>query len=181
MVGKIVRVILLFAAGLWVCGAVVLVAARVASAAECGPPPWPPAGKPVVRIEPGDIRALSEVIYGEGRGESLCGQMAIGFVVLNRMRRDPKTWGGTVAQVVAAPNQFSSFGKTDPNLKRMKRADESEHSFYFAQQAAMAVLGGAADFTMGATHFHHVGMDPYPKWAARLTRVARVGAHVFYK
>lgn len=145
----------------------------------CGAPPWPPAAKPIVVLEPGDIRALAEVIYGEARGEGWCGQIAVGSVVVNRLKKDPKRWGATVAQVVNKPNQFSSFGKTDPNLKRMKRADESEHAFFMANLAAIAVLSGAADPTGGAVYFHHRNMTP--NWAPGTTVTAIIGAHVYRK
>jgi spore germination cell wall hydrolase CwlJ-like protein len=146
---------------------------------RCAAPPWPPTFKPIVTLEPGDIRALAEVIYGEGRGESWCGQVAIGWVVVNRIKANPKTWGATVDQVVTKPNQFSSFGKTDPNLKRMKRADESEHAFFMANAAALSVLSGAPDPTGGATYFHHRNM--VPDWAPRTVVTQRIGDHVFRK
>ena len=156
-----------------------LLVPTLAGAAECQPPPWPPTVRPIVDLEPGDLRALTEAIYGEARGENWCGQMAVGWVILNRMIKDPKTWGATIHQVVTKPNQFSSFGRKDPNLKRMKKADESEDAFYMANQAALAILGGAADPTEGATYFHHKNM--LPNWAGQTVVTARIGAHVYRK
>jgi N-acetylmuramoyl-L-alanine amidase len=161
-------------------GAMLAALAIPALAAEqCPAPPWPPTVRPVVDLEPGDIRALSEAIWGEARGEGWCGQMAVGWVILNRMIQDPKTWGATIHQVVTKPNQFSSFGRKDPNSKKMKRADESLDSFYMAQQAALAVLGGAADPTGGAVYFHHRNM--LPGWARHTVVTARIGLHIYRK
>jgi N-acetylmuramoyl-L-alanine amidase len=160
--------------------AIVVGAVRMAHAEiRCAAPPWPPVFRPVITLEPGDIRALAEVIYGEARGESWCGQVAIGWVVVNRIKVDPKTWGATVAQVVNKPNQFSAFGKADPNLKRMKRADESEHAFFTASMAALSVLSGAPDPTGGATYFHTRGI--LPDWARTTVVTQRIGDHVFRK
>jgi spore germination cell wall hydrolase CwlJ-like protein len=167
-------------ASVWLAAALIaLLTGGTARADQCPAPPWPPTVRPIVDLVAGDVRSLTEAIYGEARGESWCGQIAVGWVILNRMIQNPKEWGATVTQVVNKPHQFSPFGKKNPNLRKMKRADESEDAFYMAQQAAYAVLGGAADPTGGATYFHHRNI--LPNWASQTVVTARIGAHVYRK
>lgn len=147
------------------------------AAVTCAAPPWPPVARPVVKLLPGDVRALSEVIFGEGRGDGWCGMIGIGTVVLNRIRTNPKYFGATITQVTQKPNAFSSFGKADPNLRLMKKADESDPAFFLAQLAALAVLAGAPDPTGGAVYFHH--RDMMPEWGPRTIETARIGSHIY--
>lgn len=160
------------ALGLWIM-------TKPARAAEaCPTVVWPKLGAPIVKLQPGDLRALAGVGWGEARGEGFCAMLAVQAVVINRVRTAPKTFGATVSQVLGKPNQFSIFGKRDPNRAKVAGLDERDPLFLAATLAALAALSGV-DPTSGAVYFHH--RDMVPDWASRTVVSARIGSHVFRK
>lgn len=54
-----------------------------------------------------DVQAMAQVIYHEARGETEAGKVAVGQVVLNRVR--DKRFPNTVYQVIWQPKQFSNM------------------------------------------------------------------------
>lgn len=166
----------------WVVLGLVLVVVRcsgpAASAETCPAVVWPKLGPPIVKLQPGDLRALAGVGWGEARGEGFCSMLAVQAVVINRMRTAPKTFGATVSQVLGKPNQFSIFGKHDPNRAKVAGLDERDPLFLAATLAALAALSGV-DPTGSAVYFHH--RDMLPSWAPGTVVTARIGSHVFRK
>lgn len=53
------------------------------------------------------VQELANVIYHEARGESLAGQIAVGYVVLNRV--EDKRFPNTIKGVVWQRHQFSNI------------------------------------------------------------------------
>lgn len=131
------------------------------------------------RLVKGDLRDLSRTIWAEARGESLCGQIAVGFVALNRTIQDPATWGTTVSAVVRKPDQFTPWsGKA--SRARLMALDTSDPSYLTATLAASLVLSGAVqDPTQGALWFHTLSMVP-PRWARNAGKPVVLGSHLFY-
>jgi N-acetylmuramoyl-L-alanine amidase len=62
----------------------------------------------------GDLYLLAQLVYGEGRGESYTGQVAIAAVVLNRVK-SPK-YPNTIAGVIYQPGAFSVVDDGQINL-----------------------------------------------------------------
>ncbi len=60
-----------------------------------------------------DLEALFLTIYGEGRGEPVEGQIAIGNVIKNRLSRAPLNT--TYKDICLADKQFSCWNENDPN------------------------------------------------------------------
>lgn len=116
---------------------------------------------------PSETECLSKVIYFEARGEPVEGQIAVGQVVLNRVRS--RLYPNGICQVIEQQNQFApQIQITEP------------HSYHQARQIARWVLSGAPDSSNGATHF----FNPHqanPNWAAAYTLTASIGDHEFYK
>lgn len=170
---------------LWIFAAV-LIYIGIAVVLACSPPahaavgchPPDPEARPVIRLAAGELRTLARLAWGEGRSEGYCGMVAISAVVINRMQRNPKTFGATVTQVINKPYAFSSFGKTDPNRLKMAKIDESDEHYLRATLAALAAVAGQ-DPTGGGLYFHAVGSRP--SWAARMVVSARIGQHVFMR
>lgn len=157
--------------------AVMLAQNRPANAAiGCRPPD--PEAQPVIRLAAGELRTLARLAWGEGRSEGYCGMVAISAVVINRMQRNPKTFGATVTQVINKPYAFSSFGKSDPNRLKMAKIDESDEHYLRATLAALAAITGQ-DPTAGGLYFHAVGSRP--GWAAGMVVSARIGQHIFMR
>lgn len=118
-----------------------------------------------------ELRCLAGAIYFEARGESLAGQLAVGNVVINRAEsgRFPASYCGVVYQ----PSQFSFVrGHAMPRI--------SEDTRDWRQAVAIAQIADSGSWdspAKGALFFHASRVSP--NW--RLTRLARVDNHVFYR
>lgn len=120
---------------------------------------------------PGDLKCLAGAIYFEAKGESLAGQLAVGRVVVNRSRsgRFPDSYCGVVYQ----PSQFSFVrGKSMPPINTRSRDWREAVAI-----ARIAHDGSWQSPVEGALFFHAAHVSP--RW--RLTRMARVDGHVFYR
>jgi len=125
--------------------------------------------------EPGELskqmRCLAGAIYFESKSESLEGQYAVGRVIIARTqsKRYPSTYCGVVYQ----RSQFSFVrGGSMPAINTTSRD--------WREAVAIARLSHAGEWTSpveGAMSFHAARVSP--GW--RLTRVARLGNHVFYR
>lgn len=118
-----------------------------------------------------EMRCLAGAIYFEARGESLEGQLAVGRVIVNRANsgRFPSSYCGVVYQ----RSQFSFI-----RGNAMPKARENTESWRRAVAIAhIAVDGSWKSTAQGALFFHATSVSP--GW--RLTRVARVDNHVFYR
>ena len=115
-----------------------------------------------------DLFWLSRIIYAESGNQSLKGKMAVGNVVMNRVKHP--TWPGTIYGVIAQKNQFSTFrgGKLanrNPNAESVV--------------AAKLVLDGGVVSEVRNAYFFDTFLRN--SWAARNKRVvAEIGAHRFY-
>lgn len=118
-----------------------------------------------------ELECLAGAIYFEAKSESLEGQLAVGRVVINRARsgRFPSSYCGVVFQ----RSQFSFVrGNAMPPINRASRD--------WQEAVAIAKIANANAYPSpaeGALFFHATRVSP--NW--RLTKVARVDNHVFYR
>jgi len=93
-----------------------------------------------------DLALLASIIYCEAGGESYEGQLAVGAVVMNRVKSG--SFPNTISGVIYQSGQFSpaSSGK----LSRVLSNESATSSCY---QAAQAAINGE-DNTGGALYFH---------------------------
>ena len=112
-----------------------------------------------------EVELLARVIHGEARGENFEGQVAVGAVVLNRLKdpRFPKTIGGVV-------NQAGAF--TAVADKQIKLAPNDQ-----AYKAAEAAFAGQ-DPTSGALFYFNPRLAT-DRWITTRTVVKRIGNHTF--
>jgi len=118
-----------------------------------------------------EMRCLAGAIYFEARGETQEGQLAVGRVIINRSEsgRFPASYCGVVYQ----PGQFSFVqGKHMPSIREAS-ADWRE-ALAIARIAVEESWKSPAE---DALYFHAKRVSP--KW--RLTRVAQVDDHIFYR
>ena len=123
--------------------------------------------------EPGsrELECLAGAIYFEAKSESLKGQLAVGHVVANRAAsgRFPSSYCGVVYQ----RNQFSFVrGGSMPRIAR------SHIQWKNAVAIAKIVDRKLAPTPVSKALFFHATRVS-PRW--RLTRVATLGNHVFYR
>jgi spore germination cell wall hydrolase CwlJ-like protein len=118
-----------------------------------------------------EMRCLAGAIYFEARGETLEGQLAVGRVIVNRAKsgRFPTSYCGVVYQ----PSQFSFIrGRSMPSVR------EGSAGWHEAVAVAqIAAEGSWKSRAKGALFFHAARVSP--NW--RLTRLAQVDNHVFYR
>jgi len=118
-----------------------------------------------------ELNCLAAAIYHEAKGETLNGQLAVGRVIVARSKsgRFPDSYCGVVFQ----PSQFSFVrGNSLPGGARNAR--QWKNAVAVAQ---IAHEGSWRSPVEGALFFHAAYVSP--GW--RLTRMARVDNHVFYR
>lgn len=109
---------------------------------------------------------LAKMIYAEARGESFEGQVAVGAVIMNRIKSG--IFPSTIIGVIYQPNAFEAvengeFFNHDPNLEAFKAAD--------------AAIAGW-DPTGGALYYFNPATSTSPWiWSLRITNV--IGHHWF--
>ena len=119
-----------------------------------------------------DVRVMALNMYHEARGEGRKGMLAVGWVVLNRMA--DRAYPATVTAVVYQGCQFSWV--CDGRSDRPRDA----RSWRRAMQLAKDLLSApVADPTHGALWYHATYVRR-PNLGAPATRVAKIGAHLFY-
>jgi spore germination cell wall hydrolase CwlJ-like protein len=129
-------------------------------------------------VPPEALRCLALAVYFEARGESVEGQAAVAHVVVNRAREAGFPEG--VCQVVQQggeqrPCQFGWY--CDGRSDRPRAGRLWETSLDVAQEV---LAGRLEDPTDGALYFVRRRAKK-PSWTHRLTRVAHIGGHVFYR
>jgi Cell Wall Hydrolase len=123
------------------------------------------------------LTCMTQAVYYEAAFEPLQGRRAVAQVVLNRMRHPafPKSVCGVVYQGSTAPVCQFSF-TCDGSLNRVPQAG----AWAAAEAVARAALSGVVESSVGsATHYHASYVSPY--WAPKLTKLAQIGAHIFYR
>lgn len=127
-----------------------------------------------------EIDLLAKTIYGEARGESFLGKIAVGFVPMNRLAAGGR-FGNTLYDVILRPKQFSCWNMEDVNLKAIAMAFDSASMAQCRAAAVIAYFGLQEDPTKGSDHYHGSWMPQPPSWAKEMTFKVAVGSHLFYK
>lgn len=118
-----------------------------------------------------ELNCLAGAIYFEAKSETLAGQLAVGRVIVARSKsgRFPNSYCGVVFQ----RSQFSFVrGNAIPAVPRNSRGWKNA-----VAMAQIAHSGAWQSPVEGALYFHAARVSP--GW--RLTRLARVDNHVFYR
>ena len=123
------------------------------------------------------LLCLTQAVYYEAGFEPMTGRRAVAQVVLNRMRHPafPKSVCGVVYQGSSSPVCQFSF-VCDGSLYRAPAAGAWKQ----AQDVAREALDGYVERSVGsATHYHADYVAP--RWAPMLTKISKLGAHIFYR
>ncbi len=134
---------------------------------------------------PEDMGCLVEAIYFEGRSESTSGMLAIGIVILNRVRSDnyPNTicdvvheghyWEGNPVKYKCA---FTYWCDGKPERYNNIRALAKVQEVVILLMDGVTIEG--IDF---ATHYHANYVSPYWAYSEDFIYVGRIGRHLFYE
>jgi spore germination cell wall hydrolase CwlJ-like protein len=123
------------------------------------------------------LRCLTQAVYYEAGFEPMEGRQAVAQVILNRMRHPayPNSVCGVVYQGSSRPGCQFSF-TCDGSLHRAP----DPKSWAVARDVAAQALSGKVTSSVGmATHYHANYVSPY--WAPKLTKISKIGAHIFYR
>ncbi|MBM7855601.1 N-acetylmuramoyl-L-alanine amidase [Desulfohalotomaculum tongense] len=122
-----------------------------------------------VNISLEEVDLLARLIHAEARGESFVGKVAVGAVILNRLKSP--YFPHTIKEVIMQKNhrvyQFSPVGDGSINLKPDKSS----------KLAAIQALKGD-DPTNGALFFYNPNASS-DTWIRTLPVITRIGNHVF--
>lgn len=113
-----------------------------------------------------DLELLARLIFAEARSEPYEGKVAVGAVVLNRIKSGK--FPHTIKEVIYAPGQFTCVVNGQINLT----PDAS------AYQAARDALAGK-DPSNGALFFYNPKTAKNMDWFRTLHTTAVIGGHVF--
>ena len=157
-------------------------AAAVNDATPFSTAPNPAAAPFVLRADLEDraraVDCLTQAIYYEAGFEPVEGERAVAQVVLNRLRHPifPKTVCGVVYQGAQLTTGCQFSFTCDGSLGRPPVAWAWRQARDIAEQA----LNGSVEAKVGgATHYHTRAVVPW--WAPTVTKVAQIGAHIFYR
>lgn len=123
------------------------------------------------------LLCLTQAVYYEAGFEPVEGRRAVAQVILNRMRHPafPKSVCGVVYQRNSTPVCQFTF-VCDGSLYRRPAAA----AWQVAEKVARAALAGHVEASVGsATHYHADYVAP--RWAPLLTKISKLGSHIFYR
>ena len=114
-----------------------------------------------------DVNLLARLIYGEARGESYVGQVAVGAVVMNRIRSSsfPNTMSGVIYQ------RYAFTAVDDGQINLIPNAT--------AKKAAKDAMNGW-DPTYGAIYYYNP-KTATSSWIFSRKTTVTIGNHVFAK
>lgn len=126
---------------------------------------------------------LAMAVYFEARSETTLGQFAVATVILNRVKSPhyPSTVCGVVYQGASRPNacqfSFACDGKSD--------LPEAGRAWQKALAVSTLALSGEKEIESEelqrfstATHYHTDYVEPV--WSKSLSRLTKIGRHIFY-
>lgn len=130
------------------------------------------------------LTLLAATIFLEAQGEPDDGQLAVGYVVMNRSTK----WKQTVTVACLTPQQFSCWN-ADYRVRAGARLHTADVSTIPCWKAAAAALWGLLpDPTAGATHYLNVDATRklrgghLPSWAERMISAGptlQISRHTF--
>jgi spore germination cell wall hydrolase CwlJ-like protein len=125
---------------------------------------------------------LTTAVYFEARSESMVGQLAVATVILNRVKASnshPSICGVVyrgASHLNACQFSFACDGK--PNFVDDARAWKMAYDMTELALANDGKTDKPLQILATATNYHTDYVDPY--WSKSLTRLTKIGHHIFY-
>ena len=122
-----------------------------------------------------EANCIAVAVYHEARGESLEGQLAVAKVIMNRASsgKYPASW----CSVVKQPWQFSFV---NPRTGNMPGVDQASAAWRKALGVTRLAVANAVSSVPADCLWYHADYVA-PSWGRRLTKVDKIGAHIFYR
>ena len=128
-----------------------------------------------------DLEIAARTVWGEGRGESWEGKIAIAFTLINRWREDRGQFArdDTLATACLRHVQFTAWNMGDPNFEKLHEVQWNDASLRECLKAVLHALDHPGDDpTAGARHYHAKSVKP--SWIKGHRPSAEIGGHLFY-
>lgn len=138
---------------------------------------------PVVKkIPTDDLQCMAENIYYEASNQSYAGKIAVGQVVLNRVKAPgfPQTVCGVIWE--GSQNIRTTACQFSWTCAPREKVNTSSTGWAQSMKAAKELLtkkDAVIDITEGALNYHADYVNP--SWSKRLLFVAKIDQHLFYK
>ena len=132
-----------------------------------------------VKLSAYDKAVLVKTAWGETRGESSLGRMAVVHVILNRIYTDNREFKSykSIAQVCLKKYQFSCW--LDKITMRHIKVDDTFKDVKADVNAAIRAYEHGIDYSNGAL-FYFSDIIDVPKWASSYNQVNKIGLHNFF-
>jgi N-acetylmuramoyl-L-alanine amidase len=131
-----------------------------------------------------DCQLMGLTIYGEARGESTQGRIAVGSVILERVKRGG-WFGKTIKTVILLPYQFSCFLQNDPNYKKLLNISNNwetcinnDNALKECYDVSCALIEGRVQPNIIATHYKTNNCKA--SWENKMRKVGVIGNHSFF-
>ena len=124
------------------------------------------------------MSCLAEALYFEARGEPIKGQLAVGEVILNRVKdtRYPSSICKVVNQGTGRRFACQFTYTCDGKLEAVHERKPYEMALKIAK---ILMTTHEGKLTRGSTHYHSNYVNP--EWSKKFERVAKFGRHIFYR
>lgn len=120
-------------------------------------------------------RKMAEAIYFEARGEGYKGMVAVGNVIMNRVKSP--YFKDTIHEVVHRPYQFSYVREV--KNKKIKEPPAYRTALFVAYRV---INGLEKDITKGATHYvAKKRLKRIPRWMKEYEKTVAINEHTFYR
>lgn len=143
-----------------------------------------------MNIRSEDILAMARTLWGEARGETREGQIAVAWTIRNRAE-NPGWWSrkrgdgipdDTIEAVCLAPSQYSCWWDGQAKKVRSQTKESLGNIYKLAEEILSDKI---LDNTNGANHYHTIARPAYaskwpPEWTKNKNGVT-IGRHIFYK
>lgn len=130
------------------------------------------------------LRIAAETVWGEARGESYEGKLAVAWVIRRRVD-EPAWWGRDVVSVCCHEWQFSCRNANDPNAAKLAKVPDDDPAYVECLRAVEeAFLGEPHENPTasigGASHYKVVGTTAMWDDAASKLPSITIGRHIFF-
>ncbi|GHC71242.1 cell wall hydrolase [Limoniibacter endophyticus] len=124
-------------------------------------------------------KCLATAIYFEARSEPKLGQAAVAQVVLNRVRNP--AYPNTICGVVYQNDDWLNRCQFSFACEGRKKVVYDRKRYKLAEEIALAVTSGAIFIPEVGSSTHYHATYVRPKWAPTMTRLTKIGLHIFYR
>jgi spore germination cell wall hydrolase CwlJ-like protein len=131
-----------------------------------------------LRRQVAEHQCLARAIYFEARSESEIGRLAVARVILNRVQSP--FYPDTICDVVyqnAERRNACQFSFTCDGLSDRPRQGKAWQN---ARALASQAMAGDGEVHAIATATHYHADYVLPKWTGAMTRLVKIGRHIFY-